>query len=217
MSSAARSLGRFDLANSEYSPPIDMLNYVATQTPNDSQHRKRPRFWLGPLLAGICFALGYGITQRFMTLRGSIQQTSKQTFQTTSFPGERLEQLRRSQGITNNADLQADVAAIEAKQQKEKLAAAAALRREQELQATLKPSEPVLPEPPQLPPSPSAATAPPPTNPMELPAVTTQPSITPSSDLLPTQQAPAPTTETTPSPLAAPQTFTSPSELPQQP
>jgi len=202
-----------------------MLNDVATQTPNDSQHRKRPRFWLAPLLAGICFALGYGITQRVMTLRGSIQQTSKQTFQTTSFPGERLEQLRRSQGITNNADLQADVAAIEAKQaavrnakqQKEKLAAAAALRRKQELQATLKPSEPVLPEPPQLPPSPSAATAPPPTNPMELPAVTTQPSITPSSDLLPTQQAPAPTTETTPSPLAAPQTFTSPSEAPQQP
>ena len=194
-----------------------MLNYVATQTPNDSQHRKSPRFWLAPLLAGICFALGYGITQRVMTLRGSIQQTSKQTFQTTSFPGERLEQLRRSQGITNNADLQADVAAIEAKQQKEKLAAAAALRRKQELQATLKPSEPVLPEPPQLPPSPSAATAPPPTNPMELPAVTTQPSITPSSDLLPTQQAPAPTTETTPSPLAAPQTFTSPSEAPQQP
>ena len=194
-----------------------MLNYVATQTPNDSQHRKRPRFWLGPLLAGICFALGYGITQRVMTLRGSIQQTSKQTFQTTSFPGERLEQLRRSQGITNNADLQADVAAIEAKQQKEKLAAAAALRRKQELQATLKPSEPVLPEPPQLPPSPSAATTPPPTNPMELPAVTTQPSITPSSDLLPTQQAPAPTTEATPSPLAAPQTFTSPSEAPQQP
>ncbi|MFL0787904.1 MAG: hypothetical protein AB8A67_07335 [Prochlorococcus sp.] len=190
---------------------------MATQTPNDSQHRKRPRFWLGPLLAGICFALGYGITQRVMTLRGSIQQTSKQTFQTTSFPGERLEQLRRSQGITNNADLQADVAAIEAKQQKEKLAAAAALRRKQELQASLQPSEPVLPEPPQLPPSPSAATAPPPTNPMELPAVTTQPSITPSSDLLPTQQAPAPTTETTPSPLAAPQTFTSPSEAPQQP
>ena len=87
-----------------------------------------------------------------MILRGNTQQPQQQSYGPTPFPfpGERLEGLRRRHG-GSNADLQADVAAKEAKitakrktkeqaekqakQQAEKLAAAAALRREQELQA----------------------------------------------------------------------------------
>ena len=129
-----------------------MLDHVAKPSPTEQKNRKRPRFWLGPLLVGGCFALGYGMTQRIMILRGNTQQPQQQSFGPTPlpFPGERLEGLRRRHG-GSSADLQADVAAKEAKmtakrktkeqaekqakQQAEKLAAAAALRREQELQA----------------------------------------------------------------------------------
>ncbi len=129
-----------------------MLDHVAKPSPTKQKNRKRPRFWLGPLLVGGCFALGYGMTQRIMILRGNTQQPQQQSFGPTAvpFPGERLEELRRRHG-GSSADLQADVAAKEAKvaakrkakeqaekqakQQAEKLAAAAALRREQELQA----------------------------------------------------------------------------------
>ncbi|WP_236070400.1 MULTISPECIES: hypothetical protein [Prochlorococcus] len=125
---------------------------MAKPSPTEQKNRKRPRFWLGPLLVGGCFALGYGMTQRIMVLRGNMQQPQQQSFGPTPFPfpGERLEGLRRRHG-GSSADLQADVAAKEAKvaakrkakeqaekkakQQAEKLAAAAALRREQELQA----------------------------------------------------------------------------------
>ncbi|WP_231901468.1 hypothetical protein [Prochlorococcus sp. MIT 1303] len=125
---------------------------MAKPSPTEQKNRKRPRFWLGPLLVGGCFALGYGMTQRIMILRGNTQQPQQQSFGPTPlpFPGERLEGLRRRHG-GSSADLQADVAAKEAKvaakrkakeqaekqakQQAEKLAAAAALRREQELQA----------------------------------------------------------------------------------
>ena len=129
-----------------------MLDHVAKPSPTEQKNRKRPRFWLGPLLVGGCFALGYGMTQRIMILRGNMQQPQQQSFGPTPFPfpGERLEGLRRRHG-GSSTDLQADVAAKEAKiaakreakeqaekqakQQAEKLAAAAALRREQELQA----------------------------------------------------------------------------------
>ncbi|HJN33827.1 MAG TPA: hypothetical protein QF700_06915 [Prochlorococcus sp.] len=125
---------------------------MAKPSPTEQKNRKRPRFWLGPLLVGGCFALGYGMTQRIMILRGNMQQPQQQSFGPTPFPfpGEHLEGLRRRHG-GSSADLQADVAAKEAKiaakreakeqaekqakQQAEKLAAAAALRREQELQA----------------------------------------------------------------------------------
>ena len=129
-----------------------MLDHVAKPSPTEQKNRKRPRFWLGPLLVGGCFALGYGMTQRIIILRGNTQQPQQQSFGPTPFPfpGERLEGMRRRHG-GSSADLQADVAAKEAKitakrkakeqaekqakQQAEKLAAAAALRREQELQA----------------------------------------------------------------------------------
>ena len=34
----------------------------------------RPRFWVGPLVAGACFALGYGITQRVVLIRSGLEQ-----------------------------------------------------------------------------------------------------------------------------------------------
>jgi len=71
----------------------------------------RPRFWIGPLLAGACFALGYGITQRFVLIRSGLQTSEPQSFKARAFPGESLEALRLRHG--ENGTLQADVAAKE--------------------------------------------------------------------------------------------------------
>jgi hypothetical protein len=71
----------------------------------------RPRFWIVPLLAGACFALGYGITQRFVLIRSGLQTSEPQSFKARAFPGESLEALRLRHG--ENGTLQADVAAKE--------------------------------------------------------------------------------------------------------
>ncbi len=71
----------------------------------------RPRFWVGPLVAGACFALGYGITQRIVLIRSGLEQAEPQSFRARSFPGDSLEALRLRHGQT--ASLAADVAAKE--------------------------------------------------------------------------------------------------------
>ena len=127
---------------------------------------KRPRFWVGPLVAGACFALGYGITQRFVLIRSGLEQAEPQSFRARAFPGESLEALRLRYGETGT--LEADVAAkelIEAKASKQanalkqaKLAmeleqrkakeeaeriAAAAMERERSQQAVVNTPQPV--------------------------------------------------------------------------
>ncbi|MAR52749.1 MAG: hypothetical protein CMK50_06295 [Propionibacteriaceae bacterium] len=77
-----------------------------------AKRRSAPRFWVGPLVAGVCFALGYGITQRIVMIRAGLQQPERQTFfADRSFPGDSLEALRLRHGETNA--LAADVAAKE--------------------------------------------------------------------------------------------------------
>ena len=71
----------------------------------------RPRFWVGPLVAGACFALGYGITQRVVLIRSGLEQSEPQSFRARSFPGDSLEALRLRYGQTGS--LEADVAAKE--------------------------------------------------------------------------------------------------------
>ena len=71
----------------------------------------RPRFWVGPLAAGACFALGYGITQRVVLIRSGLEQVEPQSFNARAFPGESLEALRLRHGETGT--LEADVAAKE--------------------------------------------------------------------------------------------------------
>lgn len=71
----------------------------------------RPRFWVGPLVAGACFALGYGITQRVVLIRSGLEQAEPQSFKARAFPGESLEALRLRHGETGT--LEADVAAKE--------------------------------------------------------------------------------------------------------
>jgi hypothetical protein len=76
-----------------------------------SKRPARPRFWVGPLVAGACFALGYGITQRFVLIRSGLQTSEPQSFKARAFPGESLEALRLRHGETGT--LKADVAAKE--------------------------------------------------------------------------------------------------------
>ena len=76
-----------------------------------TKRQARPRFWVGPLVAGACFALGYGITQRFVLIRSGLEQSEPQSFKARAFPGESLEALRLRHGDTGT--LEADVAAKE--------------------------------------------------------------------------------------------------------
>ena len=80
---------------------------------SDVQISTRPRFWVGPLLAGCCFAFGYGITHRVVTLQGNADNPQSESFESVGFPGETLQTLR-SLDTDKNTDLQVDMVSIEA-------------------------------------------------------------------------------------------------------
>ena len=83
-----------------------------TTTTSHQQRPRRPRYWVGPLVAGACFALGYGITQRVVLMRQTWEKPQQATFRQNSFPGETLDGLRRRYGA--DQPLMGDVAAKEA-------------------------------------------------------------------------------------------------------
>ena len=83
-----------------------------TTTTSDQKRSRRPRYWVGPLVAGACFALGYGITQRVVLMRQAWEKPQQATFRQNSFPGESLDGLRRRYGA--DQPLMGDVAAQEA-------------------------------------------------------------------------------------------------------
>jgi len=130
------------------------------QSQQDIQ-RKRPRFWVGPLVAGCCFSLGFGITQRTLTVQSNAETPSPESFAAVAFPGESLQALRDLHGQQAEG-IQVDVAAMEAKREAERKAkeeaerkAEEARRAEQELQAVIAPrpvalqpqwTQPSLPE-----------------------------------------------------------------------
>ena len=73
---------------------------------------KRPQFWVAPLLVGCCFSLGYGVTQRVVTLQSNPETVQPESFAAAVTPGQSLSSLRRSSG--EKGSLQVDVAALEA-------------------------------------------------------------------------------------------------------
>ena len=79
-------------------------------TPENVQPKsfKGPSFWIGPMLFGACFTLGYGITSRIMILKGSNRFLIQEAFAVEPFPGERLEDLRLRHGGLK-IDLQLDI------------------------------------------------------------------------------------------------------------
>ena len=70
------------------------------------------------MVAGACFALGYGITQRIVLMRASWKEPQPEAFPQQVFPGETLEALRRRYGA--DQALMGDVAALEAVEAEER-------------------------------------------------------------------------------------------------
>ena len=69
----------------------------------------RPRFWVGPLVAGCCFAMGFGVTNRVVSLQNDKKPAETQRFAPSYFPGDSLQNLRSiHQG---DANVQVDLAA----------------------------------------------------------------------------------------------------------
>ena len=125
-----------------------ILNH--SEAKSEVPQTRRPRFWVGPLLAGCCFSLGYGITHRLVTLQTNPEPPRQpEPFAGLEFPGQSLAAMRRSEGTTES--LVVDVAAIEAKAEAERQAKAKAeeqarlqaeLARQQELALQAPLSEP---------------------------------------------------------------------------
>ena len=88
-------------------PPVDKTS--TPDAPDVTQHR----FWVGPLVAGCCFALGYGITGRVLKLQTNPEDPAPQAFAPLAFPGDSLQEIR-ARFSDGDADLQVDVTALEA-------------------------------------------------------------------------------------------------------
>ena len=93
----------------------------STDSKAEEPRKRKPRFWVGPLLVGCSFSLGYGITHRLVTLQTNPEpQSQPETFAGLHFPGESLASLRQANGT--KSPLAVDIAAIEAKEALERQA-----------------------------------------------------------------------------------------------
>ena len=79
----------------------------------DAPVEAKARFWVGPLVAGCCFALGYGITERVLTLQTNVQAPVPEAFTPLAFPGDSLQEIR-ARFSDDDSSLQVDVSALEA-------------------------------------------------------------------------------------------------------
>lgn len=80
---------------------------------SDAPTASQSRFWLGPLVAGCCFALGYGVTHRVLTLQVNVEDPSPEAFNKLAFPGDSLQEIR-ARFKADDASLEVDVTALEA-------------------------------------------------------------------------------------------------------
>ena len=79
----------------------------------DAPVEAKARFWVGPLVAGCCFALGYGITERVLTLQTNAEDPVPEAFTPLAFPGDSLQEIR-ARFSDDDPSLQVDVSALEA-------------------------------------------------------------------------------------------------------
>lgn len=70
--------------------------------------RRRAGLWPGPLVAGLCFGLAYGITQRLFALNVADWGQSGQGFDVQPFPGTSADSLKLRFGVPD-ADLRGDL------------------------------------------------------------------------------------------------------------
>ena len=74
--------------------------------------QRRPRPWVGPLVVGVCFGLGYGVSQRLFNLQVGELVHFGRNFDVQPFPGSSLETLRLRFG-SSNEPLRADLESLE--------------------------------------------------------------------------------------------------------
>ena len=86
-----------------------MDNTSSPDAPVETQYR----FWVMPMVAGCCFALGYGITERVLTLQTNAEDPVPEAFTPLAFPGDSLEEIR-TRFSDDDSSLQVDVTALEA-------------------------------------------------------------------------------------------------------
>ena len=79
----------------------------------DAPAETQSRFWVVPLVAGCCFALGYGITERVLTLQTNAEDPVPEAFTPLAFPGDSLQEIR-DRFSDDDSSLQVDVTALEA-------------------------------------------------------------------------------------------------------
>ena len=79
----------------------------------DAPVEAKARFWVGPLVAGCCFALGYGIAERVLTLQTNAEDPVPEAFTPLAFPGDSLQEIR-ARFSDDDSSLQVDVTALEA-------------------------------------------------------------------------------------------------------
>ena len=79
----------------------------------DAPAETQARFWVAPLMAGCCFALGYGITERVLTLQNNAEDPAPEAFTPLAFPGDSLQEIR-TRFSDDDSSLQVDVTALEA-------------------------------------------------------------------------------------------------------
>ena len=80
---------------------------------SDAPAETLSRFWVAPLVAGCCFALGYGITERVLTLQTNAEDPVPEAFTPLAFPGDSLQEIR-DRFSDDDSSLQVDVTALEA-------------------------------------------------------------------------------------------------------
>ena len=69
-------------------------------------------FWITPFVVGCCFALGYGITERVLTLQTNAEDPGPEAFTPLAFPGDSLQEIR-TRFSDDDSSLQVDVTALE--------------------------------------------------------------------------------------------------------
>lgn len=92
-----------------------------------------PPAWRLPVVAGLCFGLGYGVVQRLMRLELPSGGALQESFRVREFPGTSLESLRMGQG-GEDKPIRGDLGPLEEEEQQRK-AEEERRKREQEIEA----------------------------------------------------------------------------------
>jgi len=110
---ASQSSGIRSASLSQFGPESE--SPVDKSSSPDESVATQSRFWVGPLVAGCCFALGYGVTHRVLTLQTNAEEPTPEAFAPLAFPGDSLQEIR-ARFSEDGASLQVDVTALEAKE-----------------------------------------------------------------------------------------------------